>query len=151
MAVKWMIVANRAGARFIEVGGQGRALELRDTIDNPRGRLHDGDLDADRPGRAFDSAGEGRHALSREESASERVAANFARKLASRLSAARKAHEFDELVLVAEARFLGLLRGALDDATSKSVVTSVDKDLVAFDLAALPAHLGGVLAPARPR
>lgn len=148
---KLLLVANRAGARLIEVRERGRSLTLLESFDNARGRLHDGDLETDRPGRTFDSAGEGRHALGREESASERVAADFARELAGHVAAALNTPAFDELVLVAEPRFLGLLRGALDKVSAKAVVASVDKDLVDLDLAALSTQLAEALAPAHPR
>ena len=70
--------------------------------------------------------------------------------IAERLDAARNAHAYDELVLVAEPRFLGLLRRALDRATAALVVASVDKDLVAFDAAELLSHLAAALRPQTP-
>lgn len=147
----WLLVANRAGARLFAVRDAGRALALLESLENPRGRLHEGDLDADRPGRAFDIAGAGRHALGREESSRERVAADFARFVADRLATERKAGRFDALVVAAEPRFLGLIRAALDEPTARCVVASDDRDLVACDVPALLSHLGAQLAPAAPR
>lgn len=151
MHEKWLVVADRVGARIMAVRDGGKTLEPRETFDNPRGRLKDGAIDADRPGRAFDSGGEGRHAMSRAESPHERIAADFAREIGARLDKARGAGEMAELVLVAEPRFLGQLREALDTRTAACVVASVAKDLAHVEASVLGAHLGEALAPAHPR
>jgi len=151
MHEKWLVVADRVGARIMAVRDGGKTLEARETFDNPRGRLKDGEIDSDRPGRAFDSGGEGRHAMSRAESPHERIGADFAREIGARLAKARGAGEMDELVLVAEPRFLGQLRDALDEQTAGCVVASVAKDLAQVEAAALGAHLGEALKPAQPR
>ncbi|MEQ8232000.1 MAG: host attachment protein [Gammaproteobacteria bacterium] len=151
MHEKWLVVADRVGARIMAVLDGGRTLEPRVTLDNPEGRLQDREIDADRPGRAFDSGGEGRHAMSREQSAHERIAADFAREIGAALDKARGAGRLDELVLVAEPRFLGHLREAIDAHTANCVVASVDKDLVHLAPDELVAHLGDALKPAHPR
>jgi protein required for attachment to host cells len=151
MSDRWLVVAHRAGARIFSIHDHGRALRLVDNLDHPRGRLHAGDIDADRPGRAYDSVGGGRHAMEREEGATERDAADFARLVAARLERGRIESACDELVVVAEPRFLGLLRAALDKPTAALVTASVDKDLAHVVDAGLPAQLGDVLRPAQPR
>ena len=151
MHEKWLVVADRVGARMMAIRDGGRTLEPRITLENPDGRLKDGDIDADRPGRSFDSGGEGRHAMSREEAPHERVAADFAREIGATLAKARGEGRLAELVLVAEPRFLGLLRRALNTPTTACVVASVDKSLTHLAAAELVAHLSVVLAPARPR
>ncbi len=146
---RWVVVANQSGARIFSAAASGAGLiELEDAF-NPRGRARDGDIDADRPGRSFDSAGDGRHALGREETPSEHAAADFARHVAARLAAARSAAEFDSLVLVAEPRFLGRLRAALDDPTAATVSASLDKDLVRLDAGELLPHVREAIRPSR--
>ncbi|MEQ8660814.1 MAG: host attachment protein [Gammaproteobacteria bacterium] len=151
MHEKWLVVADRSGARIMAVRDGGKVLEPRVTLEHPEGRLQDRQIDSDRPGRSFDSGGEGRHAMTREESASERIAADFAREIASHLDKARGAGRLDELVLVAEPRFLGLLRDAVDKHTAGCVIASVDKDLAHLAPDELVAHLGDALRPAHPR
>lgn len=150
MSDRWLVVAHRAGARIFSIHDHGRSLRLVEDLDHPRGRLHDGAIDADRPGRAYDSVGGGRHAMEREEGASERDAADFARVVAARLEQGRVEHACDAIVLVAEPRFLGLLRATLDRPTAALVGASLDKDLAHLAATDLAAQLGEVLQPAQP-
>ncbi|MEE8528673.1 MAG: host attachment protein [Gammaproteobacteria bacterium] len=68
----------------------------------------------DRRGRSgsFDSHGEGRHAVAPGIDASKQEALRFATEIGKRLDKARKDGRFDEPVLVAAPRFLGVMRGA---------------------------------------
>jgi protein required for attachment to host cells len=139
MAKTLVVVAHRAGARFLVRDGLG-ALELIEAIDHPQGRLHDSDIKSDRPGRTHDSGGT-RHAMEPQESPGEHDAARFARTLAHRISTLRHEHQYDELVLAAPADFLGELKGSLDAATARTLKGSASKDF-----AHVPTHelLGAV-------
>ncbi len=61
-------------------------------------------------------------------------------------------HAYQHLVLVAEPRFLGQLREALDEQVSRHVVATVDKDYAQLDerdlLDRLAPHLPGAQSPA---
>jgi len=129
MSKCWLLVADRAGARLFAVSKRGRVLEPLEVFEHPAGRLHDRDFGSDHPGRVYDSFGGGRHSVGSEESPSERVAQDFARSLAAHLEAGRKAGKVDSLVLIAEPRFLGRLRTALDDNTAALVTATLDSDL----------------------
>jgi protein required for attachment to host cells len=83
--------------------------------------------------------------MGREESAHERTVSVFARDIAGKLEHARTTHEFDQLVLVAPPRFLGLLRGSLDDGTAKLVIGSLDKDLAHSKESELGAQLAELI------
>lgn len=87
------------------------------------------ELGSDEPGRSFDSAGQGRHAMSTEQEPVEHVAQQFALELAKILNKGRVAHAYDKLILIAEPKFLGLLRAALDKNTAALVSHTVSKDL----------------------
>jgi protein required for attachment to host cells len=141
----WIVVAHRAGARILEQPAPGRPLELVEELDNAAGRLRNSEIDADRPGRAFDRFGGGRHAMEREESPHDRAAADFARKLADRVRAGRTDHSYGQVVLVAEPRFLGLLRGALDQPTADLVSGTIAKDLARVEVRDLGPHLSGAV------
>ncbi len=141
----WIAVAHRAGARILEHTGPGKALELIEDIDHAEGRLKNGDIDADRPGRAFDRLGGGRHALEREESPHDRDASSFARELAGKLRDGRNQQRFAQLVLVAEPRFLGILRGALDPVSEGMLAGTVNKDLAHVEVRDIAPHLSHVL------
>ena len=142
----WIVVAHRAGARIFLRRGHAPALELVEAIEHPRGRLQERDLGSDRPGRAYNSVGQSRHAMSNEHPMREHIAADFARELADKLQAGREARYFDALVLVAEPHLLGLLRAALDRATAALVSDTFTKDLVHVADADLPAHLEPLFA-----
>jgi protein required for attachment to host cells len=83
--------------------------------------------------------------MSPEQSAHDHVATTFARELADVLRQGRNDHRFTKLVLVAEPRFLGMLREALDDTTAGMVAGTVTKDLANVALQDLPAHLGSAM------
>ena len=123
MTKTWVVVAHRAGARLFEHRtGQahaGKLAHLRD-LENPDGRKKSGEIDTDRTVSS---------------TAHEQVAVSFARSLAHELEAARINHQLDQLVLVAEPHFLGLLEAALDRPTARIVTAVVRKDL-----AQVPGH-----------
>ncbi len=141
MPKTWFVVASRAGARILERKGRLAELSLVETLQNEAGRLKSSEIDTDRAGRSFDAVGHGRHPMEREESPHDRAAANFARELAERVLAGRNTHRFDQLVLVAEPRFLGLLRAALDHVSAGLVIESVGKDFAHLQVRDLEKHL----------
>lgn len=141
----WILVAHRAGARIFENDGPGTGLKPVDAITHPRGRLTNKALGSDTPGRSFDSHGAARHALGKEHDPAETVAQEFARSLAAQLEAGRTRHAYGKLVLVAEPRFLGLLRAALSPQTATLVSATLDRDLGGTIDRDLPSHLGAVV------
>ncbi len=141
----WILVAHRAGARIFENNGPGTGLSPVDAITHPEGRLANKALGSDTPGRSFDSHGANRHALGKEHDPVETVAQEFARALAARLEAGRTKHAYGKLVLVAEPRFLGMLRAALSSQTTALVSATLDRDLGGTADRELPSHLGAVV------
>lgn len=145
MTTTWILVAHRGGARLFENTGPGKGLQRLDHIDHPEGRLKNGELNADRPGRVFDSFGAGRHSMSKEHEPKEQLAIQFAKRLGSLLDKGRASNHFHQLVLVANPRFLGELRAALPAHTAARVTATLDKDLAGVSDHELPAHLGAAL------
>jgi protein required for attachment to host cells len=143
MMLTWVVIAHRSGARLLEHKGQ--RLRLVAELSNSAGRKKDREINSDRPGRTQDRQGQGRHAMGAEESAHDHVAFNFAREIAERLYAARNEQRFGRLVLVAEPRFLGMLRAALDHVTGAMVNATLSKDLAHVSIADLPTHLKSVV------
>jgi protein required for attachment to host cells len=135
----WILSASRASARIFEQ--KGHELALVETIKHDAGRQRDRDVDSDRPGRSFDRTTGARHALSTDETPHDHDAHKFALSLAQQLQHAHGEHRFSRLVLVAEPRFLGMLREALDTQTAHAVVASVTKDLEHMPPAELAGHL----------
>jgi protein required for attachment to host cells len=125
----WILVASRAGATIFASHGPHEPMELAEQLDNPRGRLQSSELEEDRPGRSFDRAGHGRHSLSSEESARDRVEHDFAIQIAELLDRRRCEGVYDRLIVIAGPKLLGMLRDAFSDPTRQLVKVELNKDL----------------------
>lgn len=141
----WILVAHRGGARVFENKGPGKGLNLLHDIPHPEGRLKNKDIGSDKPGRSFDSRGQGRHSLSSEQEPTAHLAEQFAKQLSSLLEEGRNQQRYKKLVLVAEPRFLGNLRAVLSAPTAALVSGAVDKDLGGVSPHDMPKHLGNLL------
>jgi len=141
MATNWVLVAENSRARLFEMDSPRGALRELETLAHPEGRQKAGDIDSDRPGRAFDSRGEGRHAMVRSVDPKEQGAMDFARRIAERLEQGRTGGAFDGLVLVAPPAFLGLLRKCFAEPLRKKVVREINKDLVHLGAEAIERHV----------
>ena len=139
MTTTWILSANRSGASLFE--SEGKSLRRLQDIPHPQGDLQDRETGTGRPGRSFDSMGQGRHAMSTEQKPIEHIAQQFALELAELLNKGRIAHAYDKLVLMAEPKFLGLLRAALDKNTAALVVQTVGKDIPNINEADLAKYL----------
>jgi len=117
------------------------ALEERTDLVMPSSRLLEQELVSDRPGRAFDSFGAGRHAMEPPTSAKEIASGRFAAEIAALLESERQRGAYTWLVLVAPPAFLGQLRGALSGSVKALVSAELGKHLVALDAEAIRGHL----------
>lgn len=122
-------MAHRSGARVLESHGPTSALKVIQELDHPEGRLKAQEINTDRPGQSHQSSLHSPHPQASEQTATDRVADEFARELAGMLDEGRVHNRFSRLVLVAGPRFLGKLRDALPHATESLVVASVDKNV----------------------
>lgn len=95
------------------------------TLSNPGATTRERDLVSDRPGRAFDSFGKGRHAMSQEETAHQHEIHRFAHEVGGYLNKGMASGKFRHLVLIAEPTFLGYLRPELSAASKKSVLCEI--------------------------
>lgn len=141
----WILVAHRSGARLFENNGPGTGLKLVEAIPHPEGRLKNREINADKPGRVFDSVGGGRHSMSKEHEPTEQVSRQFANQLSEKLHLGRTQNRYTQLILIAEPRFLGELRAALPPQTAALVIAELNKDLIDVDDRDLPSHLGEVI------
>jgi hypothetical protein len=129
MPVTWIVVANRSKTRiFKKAAGFVTPVE---TLDDPLGRERTRKLRYDIPGmsRARYYAGAFPHRLGPEKDPHEEVAEAFAKTIAQHLAKQYQKEKFDDLVIVAEPRFLGLVRSALDKKTNAAVSKWIRKDL----------------------
>ncbi len=133
MAKNWVVVADSASARIFSLAGPMSPLEDIETLDHPEGRLSAQQINADRPGRSYASAGKMRHAMEREVDPKKQAVINFARRVVERLEHAKAQGELERLILVAAPEFLGLLR----DHMSSEIKRIVENEF-ALNLADLP-------------
>ncbi len=145
MSRTWVVVAHRAGARILYHGGPGCPLVLEKEIDHPEGRFQNKHIDADKQGRAFSGKTGSSSGYQQHEDPHDHVAHVFAKDLGRLLDQGRNEHAYDNVVLVAEPRFLGMLRDSLSSQTAQKVKGSVTKDLYLIPTRDLAKHLEGVL------
>ena len=125
----WIVVADSARARIFSVDGATAPLAPIDHLLHPESRLHDRDLRSDRPGRSFDSEGEGRHSTGTPVSPKQQESLRFAKTVADHLEQGRLDGSYDHLNIVADPRFLGALRDAVSTEVEKLVSLELNKDL----------------------
>ena len=130
METTWIIVASRDEVRIFSRVGRGH-IKLERDIGNPLGRLKNQDLKSDKAGAANDNRIWGRPAYSTEESAKERALKDFYREVCDQVDHALSSHKFERLVLIAEPRLLGYIRGMLSKNVERSVTQTIPKDLSA--------------------
>lgn len=143
----WILVADSGAARIFTAGGATGPLTELESIAHPEGRLPARELTSDLPGRAFDSAGQGRHIMEKEVGPRQQAATDFAHLLAGRLEQARAQGGLQRLALVAPPEFLGLLREALGRQLQRLVVLEQDRNLVRMTADEIRARLPERLYP----
>jgi len=136
-----IVVADQAEAIFYDSASLEAAPREVARISDPQAHLHARDFSSERPGRSYESVGEARHSIMREDDPRRREAVKFARRIARRLDEARRKDEFEQLIVVAGPAFLGLMREEMSRPTRARVVHEVHKDLVHGPVEALRSHL----------
>jgi protein required for attachment to host cells len=129
----WVVVASSTRCRIFAQHTHSGPLQPIEELEHPEGRLRARAFSSDRPGRSFDSAGHGRHAMGQQVDPLEQESIRFAKTVASKIDAARKKDRFGRLVLVADPRFLGHLRQGLSPATRHRLTTELHKNLADAD------------------
>ncbi|MDH3409724.1 MAG: host attachment protein, partial [Gammaproteobacteria bacterium] len=103
------------------------------TMSNPSATKSEAEFASDRPGRAFDSIGAGRHSMSQPESGQQHEMLVFARRVADYLNRCIVKNEFAHIVLIGAPKFLGCLRADLSDPARRAVVMEASKNLGDLD------------------
>lgn len=136
----WVVVADQSKARIFSVADSRSALLEVGVLEHPEARELEQTLTSDRPGRAFDTKGRGRHAMGSTVEPGKQENLRFARQVADHLLAAHNEGRCDRLLLVAGPPLLGLLKDNLD--TSSGLEVSVlEKNLGQYDAQEIRKHL----------
>jgi len=118
MKTQWILVADSASARIFEPENQGTHLKLVQELQHPQSRDQ-----GQKDGKGSENHG-GR----------DEASVNFARELGTLLTLAHSQNHFADLVIVADPRFLGMLRPELSSAVEGSVSRSIGKHAVQMGL-----------------
>lgn len=125
-----ILVADSSRARLFMADTPKAVLREVEDFASPEGRMHEGDLVSDRPGSGRGAAGQGLRMFDQPTTAQDEARTVFARRLVERLEQDRKKGVFDQCVLVAPAAMLGKLRAELKGPLAKTLVETLDKNLV---------------------
>ena len=140
MSSHWIVVADNSSARIFTVDDPRGELQQVDALEHPEAREHARDLNADRPGRSFDSKGEGRHAMGISVDPVEQEIIRFAKQVGEHLKAACLDRRCNRLLLVAGPRLLGHLRQHLDLPPDVQVA-EIEKNLGQYNAREIRSHL----------
>ena len=137
----WVVVANSSKARVLATKkANGKLAEIR-SLEHPEGRMHAQELTSDLPGKAFDSSGQGRHAMSNEVDPKKHELIVFAKEISQMLEVALSGKLFGKLYLLAPPAMLGIIRGELTPALNKVLVDALGKNMVASKPEEIRQHL----------
>jgi protein required for attachment to host cells len=141
----YVLIADGARARLF-VTDKGRE-GLRPALDQEfiGTNLRSREIGSDRPGRAFDSAGYGRHAMEPPTDPHRHEERAFAHEVAGVIEQALRRGEFQNLVVVAPPKALGDLRAEFSGELRKRVTAELPKDLTKVPVHELPRHLRDVI------
>lgn len=140
--IKWVLVADGARARVFVSEGRGQGLTELPDRSFAGSRLRSHELGSDRPGRSFDSAGRGRHAMEAPSDMHQQAEREFLKAVVSWLTDQERAGNFDYLVIMAPPRALGELRKLLPRPLVQKLVQESGLDLTRATASEIEAHLG---------
>jgi protein required for attachment to host cells len=140
MSKHWVIVADKSKARIFTVEDPRGALMDEVVLEHPQAREREQTLTSDRPGRSFDSKGQGRHAMGTSVEPDQQETIRFAKQIADHVQAAHNEGRCDRLLLVAGLPLLGLLREPLNTLTGLRV-SEIEKNLGQYDAREIRKHL----------
>lgn len=143
----WVLVADGASAKVFDYRGRGAGLFAIDGLMFEQDHLRARDINTDRPGRSFSSAGHGRSAYQPETDPVHLREARFVKHVAETLEERFRLKEFDRLVIAAAPTALGDIRPLLSKELQAAVVAEVPKDLTRSPTDKLEAQLEDVLSP----
>lgn len=140
MSKLWVVVADQSKARIFTVADPHGALMGVGELGHPEARDLEQSITSDRPGRSFDSHGQGRHAMSPTVEPGKQETIRFAKQITDHVQAAHNQGRCDRLLLVAGPPLLGLLRENLK--TSSGIkISELEKNLGQYDALEIRKHL----------
>jgi protein required for attachment to host cells len=143
--VTWVLIADGAQARVLEYPGPSKGLVQVEGLKFEDAHMKNREIMADRPGRAYSSAGYGRSAMEQRTDPAEYRETEFLRSVAELLNQKGLEGAFRRLVIAAPPQALGDLRKFLSSATMEKVTAEIPKDLTTVPILQLGKHFEGAL------
>ena len=143
---KMIVISDGEHARFVKLA-EDNALRTEFCFDSASAHKRSSDLGSDKPGRGFESAAAGRHAVNQRHDLHELEKDKFSRYVGQRINEARASGGFDELIVVAPSRALAQIRETLQRATKDKLIGTLAKDLVKVPDHELRPHLKEWIQP----
>ncbi len=140
MKLTWIVVANNSLARIFTAENESSPINEIETLTHLEGRLHDREMTSDLPGKIKGEGAVG-HAFEQPTDPKKHEADQFAHLVAKHLEAAHNEHRFEQLLLVAEPSFLGLLRNHLSAQIKKLICFELDSNITTLTAAEIRTHL----------
>ncbi|MGZ8162359.1 MAG: host attachment protein [Methylobacter sp.] len=140
MKLTWILVADSTRARIFTAESSASPLVELEDLAHPASRLLDREITSDLPGRVKSTNGIG-HALEQPTDPKKHEADTFAHQIAHYLAEAYQANKFEQLFIIAEPSFLGLLRNHLPEQIRKQVRFELDKNITTQSAADIRKHL----------
>ena len=140
----WIIVADGAKAHVFAREGRHGDLQVVTRLGSDDARARTSEIVSDRPGRAADGAGLGHHAYEPKSDPHRHAEETFVKSLSDYIAGQPSPAPFDQLILVAPARTLGLLRRDLPKRLQEFVRHEVEKDLVNLTDDAIARHIAAL-------
>jgi protein required for attachment to host cells len=141
----WVLVADAARARLFQVEPPEQTLAPALAQELIGSNLPSREIVSDRPGRTFDSGGQGRHAKEPPTDPARHAQEQFAREVVRLLDEKRESRAFERLIVVAPPQFLGDLRAMMPQRLREAVSAEIAKDLSKLPPHELQHHLRDVL------
>lgn|SRR5690625_605386 len=137
----WILLADGARSRVLSRKEPQKQLTEIDEGRLSGTRAFARDLKDSPPGRSFDSAGQGRHAMEAPTDPRDQAESEFLRSVIEWLAVREQAGAFDNLIVIAAPRALGELRRLYTRSMRDKLVKEIDADLVQADVRDLEARL----------
>jgi protein required for attachment to host cells len=125
---------------YTSKGGKAPLSEHK-RFSHPSSRLHDRELTTDLPGRAYDSSGQGQHAMEQPLDPKKHEALLFAKELSDFLHHACTTGSCDKLYVAAAPAFLGILREHYSKPVQTALAKELDLNMVSQAIEATRSHL----------
>ena len=140
MKSTFVLVADNVRARIFTAETPSSPLEEIEALAHADGRLHDREITSDLPGKIKGEGSVG-HAFEQPTDPKKHEAENFAHRIAHYLEEAHNANQFEQLLIIAEPSFLGLLRIILPEQIKKRVCFELDKNITTHSVDDIRRHL----------